>query len=221
MIKIATLLALLGVSMTQSVTPRFWSRGANSGSGVFNYPDSGYKNLFNSMGLNLNHFAQADAGWGTLYGGADSNKADTRTESYGVQVWSFGKHNAVANYHNWYTMSVESFIEPVYAAPYVQHVMWTRFESTPGFTLTVAGTREVAAFDWALDMAENMGTVQDSLFDGLDIPERAADFNFDGTFVHEWRDGRYSGNLLKTLKLDDNFSKILGMHQYYSKAIVE
>lgn len=229
MIKLATLIALLGLTVAQTprtwmMAPREFTSNSIKHNGLFTYPeDAAMAKIFDKDGYSLYHFAQIDAGFGTLYGGADMTNADQRTESYGLQMWSYAKHQAVMNMNNWYTTTIETYLEPIYVAPYIQHVTWERFEADNGFKLSISGTREVALLDWAVTASELGSTFQHSFFmhNAFELPEMPAELMQDDTFSHDWTDARYSGNLLDTFGLAEDLADVVGTHQYYNTNIVE
>lgn len=233
MIKLATLIALLGLSQAvtfmPSTTPRTWdmeTRGpAATNNGLFTYPDEGLATIYDDNGYMLKHFAKVDAGFGTLYAGnaAGTKTGDMRSESYGLQIWSYAKHQAILNVDNYYTATIETHLEPLYAAPYIQHVQWNRFEDADGFKMTVAGSREIQMLDWAVTTAELASTFQRSFFedDAFDFSTVDTDLAQDETFENSFMDGRYSGNLLETFDLTDKVADIVGVHNYYSVDLVK
>ena len=218
MIKLITFLALLGVSCAYS-TGDWWSFNNPTTSG-FRYPQAaGLKTLLDKWGMLVQHSAQFDLGVGTLYMGEDSNNADTQMYSYGVHLWSFATHHSEISYDNWYYMDNEVTFEPLYVAPYIQSVEWTRPLDGQSIDLTVSGSREVRTCEQTMDKIENVSVWEQSLITDFALPE-VADFMPQNNFEHDWEDGRFSMNLAQKVlpKVYDQLvsKKIVGAYDYYT-----
>jgi hypothetical protein len=222
MIKLATLIALLGLSSAQ--VAQWWSMTGPQNQG-FSYPDDGtYADIYDGDHFNVKHFFETNAGWGSLYQGSSMTNADMRSESYGIQLWSYARYQLVADCGTWFSTTMELSLEPVYAAPYIQTVHWSRFEANNGFSLSLEGSREVRAMDYELNVSENYGTTQQSFFEDMGSLD-LADFTLDDAFANDIEDTRYSGNLIELIDSDivaDLHQKeILGVVSYYTADIVE
>ena len=158
MIKLVTFIALLGLSYCYP-TGDWWSfADPTTTTSGFKWPsDSTYSNIFSKYGVEIKHFTQGDFGVGTFYkGDTTGTKSDTRSQEYGVHFWSYMKHEAVISYDPWYSSTTETVFEPLYVAPYIQRVIWTRFEG--GSSFTVEGARAVRTCGDSMNTVENMGT---------------------------------------------------------------
>lgn len=174
----------------------------------------------------LQHQAEFDFGYGTLYNGADSNNANTRVESYGLQVWSFARYTATMNFKNWYKYVGEVSVEPVYVAPYIQNVAWTRPMGGNTKSLTLSGSRDIQLLNYFMYAKEEMGTFQTSLFDtlknGFRLPASSDVAYSGGNFEHAWNDAQNSGNVLQKLlpsTYTDLSNNLLGAKNYYTAKI--
>lgn len=136
MIKLAVLVALLGVSSVMGAIPQWWKNLANQNSG-FRYPETDSKVLWEQDKVQLSHFFEADAGFGTVYQGSDSNDSDDRVEAYGVNIWSYAKYQVFFICNNWFSQKMELNLEPVFVVPYLQRISWTRFEGEDGFAMGI------------------------------------------------------------------------------------
>ena len=125
MIKLITLIALLGLSQAQWFN-RYYTLAGETGSG-WTWPSSGSPNVvLNNQWVKITNFAEFDFGFGTKYAGSDMMTSDIRSEMYAAHLWSYGRHLAHINFRSMYSYDMELSIEPVYFAPYMQTIGWTR-----------------------------------------------------------------------------------------------
>ena len=96
MMKLAIFMALIGLSVAQ--VPQWWKKYGPLSAGITYPEDGGWATIYSNSGFYAMHFLEANAGWGSLYQGSYANDADTRMESYGVQVWSYARYHIFARY---------------------------------------------------------------------------------------------------------------------------
>ena len=148
-----------------------------------------------------------------------------RDESYGVHLYSYGRESVQSMIGKYYNMNMDIQFEPVYVAPYVQTISWTR--PTEGFTFGVSGARFADAFAYYTKANENMQVFEHSLVDFIqneaDLLPTSSEMMANQEYEHNWSDARFSGNLLSKLSATtyaDLQNNLLGYHEYYNKQIV-
>eukprot|EP00347_Sterkiella_histriomuscorum_P003351 403364626 len=218
--KILVLAAFLGYA-TCGVFD-FWTTGAPSSMGYI----ADQRSFVSGDWFSVSHFAEFDAGFGTLYQGKDiQTSAMTRIESYGVHLYSYGRESVQTMIGKYYNMNMDVQFEPVYIAPYIQTISWIR--PTEGFSLAISGSRYADAFAYQTFANENMQVFQHSLVDFIqnesDLLPTSGSMAPNSEYEHEWSDARFTGNLLSKLSAStyaDLQNNLLGSHDYYSKIIV-
>ena len=218
--KILVLAAFLGYATCGMFD--FWTTGTPTSMGYM----ADQRDFVNNEWLKVSHFAEFDAGYGTLYQGKDTQGASMqRSEAYGVHLYSYGRESVQTMMGKYYTMNVDMQFEPVYVAPYVQSIAWTR--PTEGFTFTVVGSRYADAFAYQHWATENMQVFEHSIVDFIqnqaDLLPTSSEMMANQEYEHDWSDAKFTGNLLAKLSAStyaDLQNNLLGYHEYFNKQIV-
>lgn len=118
-------------------------------------------------------------------------------------------------------------LEPVYVAPYIQTVSWTRPIESQSFTFLLSGDRYADILSFNTYNGENTDVFEQSLYDvvknGDSIMPEASDFVANNEYLHEWNDTKLSGNLIQKISSDFYSTlsqKVLGSQNYYMWTVI-
>lgn len=211
--KALVLAALLGLSAATSVLE--WT-----------YPDSGSpKSILDNDILRFSFDLELDFGYGThYYQTAPVSGASTRTETYGVNAYSYFTATTYITLLDAVYLELEGEFEPAYVVPYQHTFGYTWPTSGDNFQLTMTGSRDLELTEFTLTVTENIKTSTVSLYDFIfndgDLLPKKSTWTFDTDYQDDFEDPWLSFNLLiDVLNSNIDTKDFYGPHDYFSKTM--
>ncbi|CDW71859.1 UNKNOWN [Stylonychia lemnae] len=160
--------------------------------------------------------AQADLGYGTHYGVAQTNP--DKVETYGLHLYSFAAVHTEVLATRFYKYNARFTFEPVYCELYNQHIKWQRPEADNGKVhFYVKGDRSGRALAFTTMVKENAQVFETSLVDWIDDMENNDPFpssqhvGFDSDFEQKYMDNYWQKSFESKVK---DLTKLLNANYY-------